>query len=135
MNDNPIQPLDVLRAQLEAQGRLILPANGISMGARWRRTRTLSLLPRSHRVPRWGDVVVYRAGEGWVAHRLVRGVDRNGVAWWVTKGDGAWTPDRCLVADDDVLGVVVARDGQPVRRQWLHAFLGWLGSWWWRPVT
>lgn len=83
-----------------------------------------------------GDVVAFRSGKMVLAHRIVGRSGEN----FLTQGDGNWRRDSALLAPDQVLGRVDAREHAGVRRTvvggrrgrcraaFLHvrAFLRWL---------
>lgn len=118
------------------------PAEGVSMGRRWRDVRRLLVRPARVEAIRWGEVVVAGSGGRLVAHRAVRRtVAPDGRMVWITKGDGSWFPDRWAIDAASVEGVVEAvrrEDGTviTVRRSdgWWPTVTGWVLSWIWRPV-
>jgi len=144
MMDTNIQPDDLIEVKLDACGFIDLPVAGISMGNRWAEAGQLHVESRRRRNPRWGDVVLYRIGNGMVAHRIIGTCVRHDSRWWITKGDGYWTPDRIPVADRDVLGVVVSysiqervvRVDKGARKfaGFMHALSGCLGRVVWPPI-
>jgi hypothetical protein len=117
------------------------PAEGVSMGRSWCRARSLLVETVLAEHVAWADVIVYRGGTGWVAHRVVRCLSGEDSLAWVTKGDGTWTPDRLPVSADQLVGVVRGVRWtdryDEVRPEWFgraHALVGWIGSFVWPPL-
>jgi len=135
---------DIHTIELDLRGHIELPARGISMGRKWRQATSLSIVVHEKQFSLWGKVLVYKTPAGLVAHRAVRFVKRDGKRWWITKGDGFFTPDRLPVFEDAVIGVVDAIkqndqvytiDAGCFRYAGLmHAVLGYIGALIWRPI-
>jgi len=85
---------------------------------------TVSIVSRTRRLPRWGDIVLVRLGDGMRLHRLVwRWPFASERRLWLTK------PDRSAVCDPrvshaDLLGIVVAIEGASPGRRSPDARLG-----------
>ena len=133
----------MIAIRLEAAGQLELPAAGVSMGKSWAQADTLQVIARTKQPPGWGDVILYRTAGNLIAHRVVKRVVRNGAVWWITKGDGYYTPDRIPVPDADVLGVVTAYSVSGNRATFtmgrriagvFHACVGRIGLLVWPPL-
>jgi hypothetical protein len=145
MKDMNPTKTDILLDSLAEYVETILPTRGISMGKTWAQADHLVIGPLNHEPAAWGSVIVCRAGDGLVAHRVVRRFKRHGRYAYVTKGDGYLRPDRWPVVSSEVMGIVVARMRQDTRlsvhQGWprlvglFHAGVGWLGSWLWRPLS
>jgi phage repressor protein C with HTH and peptisase S24 domain len=76
------------------------------------------LLVGYRRAPREGDVVVARFADGTVA--VKRAAERRDRGWWLLSdnpAEGVDSRHRGPVADDDVLGVVLARVWPRPRRR------------------
>jgi hypothetical protein len=124
-----------LRERLLREQAISVPAAGVSMGPDWAAAGTLTVgrVGAGERLPR-GAVLVYEGGSCLIAHRAVRRV----AGGWITMGDGMVRPDRVVVPDAAVIGIVVAVGGSPDRvgrGAWWRVAVGWLGSWYWRPVN
>lgn len=108
------------------------------MGRRWRRAKSLSIEVCDPDARLLGRVLVYKTPTGLVAHRAVRMLRRGGSIWWITKGDGFWTPDRLPVNEEAVIGVVgsISTGAKTIRvkRSWWHVLAGSLGSLIWPPL-
>lgn len=135
---------EILENVLDVHGEIVLPARGISMGGKWAHADALVLEVWDRRKSPVGRVAVYRAGSGLVAHRIVRGAMREGKRWFITKGDGAITPDRIPIREDAVVGLVTAyRQGERIIAlkglnaglcAAVHLVIGFTGSFVWRPI-
>lgn len=124
---------ELARAALMAAGRFRWPLQGNSMAPTLPAGCEVEVAPLAGRPPT-GALVVFLAGDGLVAHRLVcRRAGR-----WITQGDGSPLPDPPLTPER-VLGVVTAAYREGVRcwpgraERWL-AWL-WVGRYYlWRIV-
>lgn len=117
------------------------PAEGVSMGRSWDRARSLLVETVPADRVAWADVIVYRVGSGWVAHRVVRCWSAGDRLVWITKGDGTWTPDRLPVSANQLVGVVRGvrwsdryDEVGPGWAGYAHALVGWFGSFVWPPL-
>ena len=75
-----------------------------------------------------GDVILYRSGNGMIAHRVIRRKDFDEGTFLVTKGDNLRHPDA-LVTPSDILGKVVRMEsnGKEIQLQ-KDSFYPWLYS-------
>ena len=97
---------------LRQTGQLALPPDGSSMGARFERVEAFIVRAIPPMRPRPGDIVVFRAADALVAHRLIRRTADG----WITKGDATLRADA-RVKPDEMVGVVTGiryRDGREV---------------------
>lgn len=117
---------DALRAVLRERGEVVVPAEGYSMGMRYRRTDGLVLRLPERRI-RVGDVVAYARGAIWVLHRVM--LARGDLLW--TQGDALATLDAPPVRRDEVEAVLVARlmGGRRIRETRRHALWRVLRCW------
>ncbi|HMP88842.1 MAG TPA: hypothetical protein PJ991_01510 [Kiritimatiellia bacterium] len=138
MSETKVQLDEALSAKLEACGHISLPSSGISMGRRWQDAVSLRVAARKLVEPRIGDVIVCQYDGHLIAHRALKRVERHGKWWWITKGDGAWFPDRIPMPDCSVLGrvekfsdqagrVTDATSGPSRLYRWLHIAIGRIG--------
>ena len=98
--------------ELAERGRLVYPNTGVSMLPLLREHRDLMVIePRPAGRLRVGDAVLFRRGNRYVLHRVLR-VRRTD---YVIVGDNQRVPERG-VKDEQILGILTAviRDG----RQW-----------------
>ena len=94
--------METLAETLQRTGEAVIPAGGASMGGEFLRARGLVVRALGGMTPRWGDVLVYRRDDRWVAHRIIWRLPQG----WITKGDANWAPDRPIVAFADGVGLV-----------------------------
>lgn len=90
----------IAREQLEQKGILRVRVITSSMYPLVRAGETIVIEPAKSFAP--GDIVLFRQGEVWMAHRLV---GRTAGGEWITKGDRAPTCDRMEI--DEWIGRVV----------------------------
>lgn len=83
--------------RFRAHGRSMLPA--IQDG------ELLHVLPLGNRKLKIGDIVLFRASDGFKAHRIVR----NQREHFITRGDSGLETDGA-VSRDQIVGVVVAKE-------------------------
>lgn len=90
---------DVIRGQAET----LVPARGVSMGPALARAEALVVRGIRLGPPRRGQIVLYRRGALWVAHRVIRLRPDGGC---LTLGDANRVFDFPPVKPDELLGVV-----------------------------
>jgi hypothetical protein len=113
----------VLRDCLEAFPEVVFAVTGHCMTPDLAAGERVRVVSPAHRRPRLGDVVLTRSGGDLRLHRLVWGppfVRR--AAGWRTQADRARTFDPSL-AEEDVLGTVVAVEGRSYARRPARALL------------
>jgi len=97
--------VDVVRKAEEC----LVPARGVSMGPRFLGSSHLLVRGIDHVRPRVGDIVLFRRGGTWVAHRVAWTRSKGEQRLLLTRGDANSMFDHPWVAPHDLLGVVVGR--------------------------
>ncbi len=115
---------------LESGHSLRFRARGASMRPFLRDGDLLHVQPVSLPAIRRGDVVLCRAGDHLVAHRVINIRREHGQFILIVQGDALAYPDG-RIFPDQVLGrvVTVERDGRPIRMDTLlqrHLGLAWM---------
>jgi hypothetical protein len=94
---------DALADVIREQSETFLPSRGVSMGPELASAEALIVRGIRHGRPRRGQIVLYRRGALWVAHRVIRLRADGGC---LTLGDANPVFDFPPVRPDELLGVV-----------------------------
>ncbi len=103
---------ELLLASLRAGHAIRLRANGTSMLPAIWPGDVLTVAPSTASTPAPGDVALTLRDGRWLVHRVVERRAQGKVVALVTRGDALDRADP-VVASTEVLGIVVARNGQP----------------------
>ena len=100
---------DILTHTLDRGESIRLSVNGWSMAPLIRPGDTLTIEPATSTRLRPGDIVLRKAEEDWVVHRLLAVRTRNGTAYAITRGDSADRVDPSIPLER-VMGKVTGID-------------------------
>lgn len=106
---------ELMRAHFKSGRRVMLLVQGWSMGYTLGPSREIAVMPFA-RPPRPGDVVLFKASNTFIAHRIIRKV--GGGQFYITKGDNCATADAPVVRKDILGHVVGIKDGGVIRNPW-----------------
>jgi len=116
--------VDVVRQAPES----LVPARGVSMGRRFLGSSHLLVRGIAHVRPMLGDVVLFRRGGTWVAHRVAWVRGKGDERRLLTRGDANALFDAPWVSPDDLLGVVHGRrkNGILLHLSFRDQIIGWV---------
>jgi signal peptidase I len=60
-------------------------------------------------LPRAGEIIAIKRENGLIVHRLVKTVTKNGVTWYIARGDSNASPDN-PVSSEKIAGRIVGAD-------------------------
>ena len=106
---------ELMKVHFQSGRHVTLNVEGWSMGHTLGPSRQIAVMPVI-RPPRLGDVVLLKARNRLIAHRIIRKIP--GGQYYITKGDNCTTADT-PVAYLDIIGLVMGiKEGGRIRNPW-----------------